>query len=277
MTGTDNRVTTNGAFDFAGTAAVVTGAGSGIGRAIAHSLAAQGSSVLITDTDEDRCATVVDEIVGLGGHAVAQRCDVRQTQDFVEARDRCLLAFGRIDIVVNNVGVMVSGKPEEIPVEEWQRLFDINVLGIVRSNEVFVPMLILQGSGHIVNTASASALLNYAYDRTPYAATKAAVLTLSENLFLYLRPHGIGVTCLCPTGVATNILEHIRVIGEPLSLRRPAHQIVAADVVGKQVIDAIRDRRFLVVTAETVWDELRRKGMDVDAYLVEREAWMHGP
>ncbi len=162
-------------FEFEDTVAFVTGAGSGIGRAVAHHLARRGSSVLVTDVDDERAASVAAEIVDAGGAALAQRCDVAQSADFAAARDRCLSDLGGIDIVVNNVGVLVAGRPELIPVHEWQRVLDLNVLGVVRSNEVFLPLLMEQGRGHIVNTGSASGIINYAYDRTPYAASKAAV------------------------------------------------------------------------------------------------------
>src|SRR5437867_3323592 len=153
------------------------------------------------------------EITGAGGIAVSQPCDVARTADFVAARDRMLDEFGAVDVVVNNVGVMAAGRPEVIPVDEWERVLDVNVLGVVRSNEVFLPLLVEQRRGHLVNTASATGILNYSYDRGPYAASKAAVVMLSEGLFLYLRPYGVGVSCLCPTGVATNIVEQIRFFG----------------------------------------------------------------
>jgi NAD(P)-dependent dehydrogenase (short-subunit alcohol dehydrogenase family) len=264
-------------FELDGTAAFVTGAGSGIGRGIAHQLAARGTSVLVTDVDEERIATVAAEIVDAGGTAVAQRCDVAQDADFVAARDRCLTEFGRVDVVVNNVGVLAAGRPELIPVAEWQRILDLNVLGVVRSNAVFLPVLMEQGHGHVVNTASASGIINYAYDRTPYAASKAAVVMLSEALFMYLLPYGVGVSCLCPAGVMTNILEQIRFIGEQLPLSAPELPLVGPDDVGHLVADAVERREFLVVTADQVRDELRRKGDDLDAYLHEREAWMHAP
>ena len=263
-------------FDLAGAGAVVTGAGSGIGRAIAHELAARGARVLVTDIDEDRAATVAGEITAAGATAVSQRCDVARSEDFVAARDRAVAEFAAVDVVVNNVGVLVAGRPEVIPVDEWQRILDLNVLGIVRSNEVFLPLLMEQRRGHVVNTASASGILNYAYDRTPYAASKAAVVMLSEALFMYLRPHGVGVSCLCPAGVATNIVEQIRFIGEQLPLSAPDLPVVDASVAGTRVADAIEQRRFLVVTADEVLDELRHKGDDLDAYLQRQERWIHG-
>ncbi len=262
-------------FEFEGTVAFVTGAGSGIGAAVAHHLARRGSRVLVTDVDDGRATVVAAEIVDAGGVALAQRCDVAQSGDFVAARDRCFTDLGGIDIVVNNVGVLVAGRPERIPIDEWQRILDLNVLGVVRSNEVFLPVLMEQGHGHVVNTASLAGLVNYSYDRTPYAASKAAVVMLSEALFMYLLPYGVGVSCLCPAGVTTNILEQIRFIGEQLPLSAPELPLVEPDVVGRRVAEAIERREFLVLTAEEVRDELRRKGDDPDAYLHEREEWMH--
>ena len=262
-------------FDLQGTAAVVTGGGSGIGRAVATEFARRGAHVLVTDVNDERAETVAGEITGEGGAAVWQHLDVTERDDFVAARTRCLDEFGRVDVVVNNVGTMIGGRPEQIPAEEWSKLLDVNVLGIVRSNEVFLPLLMEQGSGHVVNTASTNGIIVYSYDRTPYAASKAAVMMLSQQLFVYLRPYGVGVSCLCPAGVLTNIIEHMRPVGEQLPLRSPHLPLVEAHVAGTNVANAVESRAFLVLTADEVRDELRRKGDDLDAYLVEREHWLH--
>ena len=230
-------------FVLPGAAAVVTGGGSGIGRAVATEFARRGAHVLVTDVDDARAETVATEITADGGRAIWQHLDVTQRDDFVAARSRCLEDFGRVDVVVNNVATMLSGRPEQIPAEEWSRLLDVNVLGIVRSNEVFLPMLIEQGHGHVVNTASTNGIIVYSYDRTPYAASKAAVMMLSEQLFVYLRPYGVGVSCLAPAGVMTNIVEHMRPVGEQLPFRAPDFPIVTADVAGTRVADAVESRR----------------------------------
>jgi NAD(P)-dependent dehydrogenase (short-subunit alcohol dehydrogenase family) len=250
--------------EFAQAVAVVTGAGSGIGRACAHSFARRGARVVVTDIDADRAVAVAEE---LGDHGVATRCDVTSLGDLEAARDLALQRFGRVDLVMNNVGVLAVGAVEDIPLEAWQRIIDINLLGVVRSNLVFLPGLLEQGSGHIVNTASTAGLLPYGFDRLPYTATKHAVVGLSESLALYLRPRGIGVSCLCPAGVATNIVEQITFYGEPAPPRGPAFPVLDAETVGEIVADGVSEGRFLILTAPEAADELREHGADVDAYL----------
>jgi NAD(P)-dependent dehydrogenase (short-subunit alcohol dehydrogenase family) len=250
--------------------AVITGAGSGIGRATAVSLAQRGCRVIVTDVDVERAKSVAGEVRAAGSDAEAVGCDVTRSEDFEAVRDCALDRFGRVDIIMNNVGVLAMGRVEDIPLEAWQRIIDINLLGVVRSNLVFVPMLVAQGRGHIVNTASTAGLLPYGFDRLPYTATKHAVVGLSEALALYLRPHGIGMTCLCPAGVATNIHEQITFFGEVAPIRAPALPIVDASEVGESVVDAIEHGRFLVLTAPQVHDELVERARDLDAYLEQR-------
>ena len=137
-------------------------------------------------------------------------------------------------------------------------------------------MLMEQARGHVVNTASVSGILNYAYDRTPYAASKAAVVMLSEALFMYLRPLRRRRVVPVPGRRGD---EHPR--ADPLHRRAapavsaPDLPVVDADVAGTRVADAIERRDFLVVTADEVRDELRRKGDDLDAYLRAQEEWIH--
>jgi NAD(P)-dependent dehydrogenase (short-subunit alcohol dehydrogenase family) len=256
-----------GFVNIAQSVAIVSGAGSGIGRAAALSLAARGSKVMVTDLLADRAASVAAEISSSGGSAVAQQCNVSEISELELVRDRTLDEFGHIDIVMNNVGVIAMGPPETLPIGEWERVIDVNLLSIVRSNLTFLPLLLAQGSGHIVNTASASGLLAYGYDRLPYVATKHAVVGLTESLARYRRPRGIGVTCLCPSGVITNIVEQMTRFGEPLTPRAPDYPIVEAEVVGELVADAIVDGRFLILTATEVQDELEERTRDIEAYL----------
>jgi NAD(P)-dependent dehydrogenase (short-subunit alcohol dehydrogenase family) len=250
--------------DLSDAVAVITGAGSGIGRAVAHSLAGRGSRVVVTDIDGDRASLVAGE---LGGRGVAAPCDVTQLGDLEAVRDLALERFGRVDLVMNNVGVLAVGPVEEIPLGAWERIIDINVMGVVRSNLVFLPGLLQQGSGHIVNTASTAGLLPYGFDRLPYTTTKHAVVGLSESLALYLRPKGIGVSCLCPAGVATNIVEQITFYGDPAPPRGPLFPVVDAASVGELVADGVSAGRFLILTAPEAAEEVRKHGADIDEYL----------
>lgn len=258
-------------FDLSGAATVVTGGGSGIGRAAALAFAERGARVVIGDLREERAHQVAAEIAEAGGSALGIGADVSTETALAALRDACLSTFGRVDVVMNNVGVIDMGAPESLPDAAWERGFNVNVMSIARSNRVFLPLLIGQGSGHVVNTASASGLLAYGFDRLPYVASKHAVVGITEALALYLTPKGIGVTCLCPSGVMTNIVDDISVHGQTSGApRAPQHAISEAAAVGGLVADAVTQGRFLVTTAPEMDAELRERAADLDAYLQAR-------
>jgi NAD(P)-dependent dehydrogenase (short-subunit alcohol dehydrogenase family) len=251
-----------------GAVTVLTGAGSGIGRATAVAFAQRGASVVVSDRSENRVAETVSQIRALGQPVVGLPVDVTVETDLEKLRDTALEQFGRIDLVMNNVGVLAIGAPEALPDEAWLHTIDVNLFSVARSNRVFLPGMISQGSGHVVNTASASGLLGYGFDRLPYVASKHAIVGLSEALATYLGPKGIGVTCLCPSGVITNILEGITAYGQvgttPVA---PAHRIVAAEDVGNITADAVEAGRFLAVTAPEVHDALIERANDIEQYI----------
>jgi NAD(P)-dependent dehydrogenase (short-subunit alcohol dehydrogenase family) len=249
--------------------AVITGAASGIGRAIARALADRGAHIVAVDLDNDGIQALASELRDQGATVLPQRADVSDPQAFEGIRSTALQRFGRVDIVVNNVGVLTNGLPQDIPITEWQRILDINLMSVVRSNAAFVPLLIDQGSGHLVNTASFAGLFTYSYDRLPYAATKAAIVQVSEGLAIYLRPKNIGVTLLCPGPVLTNIAAAVPTFGEGAPLRIPGEQFELLDPaqVGELVADAILRNRFFVPTHVGVVEELRRRVEDWDAYI----------
>jgi NAD(P)-dependent dehydrogenase (short-subunit alcohol dehydrogenase family) len=173
---------------------------------------------------------------------------------------------------MNNVGTLTMGWPHEVPLTEWQRVIDVNLLTIVRSIRVFVPLLVEQGEGHLVNTSSTSGLYPYAFDRLPYAATKAAVVALSECLALYLRPRGVGISCLCPGAVVAEksnfAKEQIVVIGDsPPPLRRSPAVPADPDDIGELVVEAIEQNTFLVLPQPDVRETILRKWQDPDDFL----------
>jgi NAD(P)-dependent dehydrogenase (short-subunit alcohol dehydrogenase family) len=250
--------------DLSRSVAVLTGAGSGIGRATAHAFARRGAQVVVTDRDEERATAAANEI---GSMARGMRCDVTNIDDLRTVRDAALEQFGRVDLVMNNVGVLAVGPVEAIPLEGWARIVDINLMSVVRSLTVFLPGLLEQGSGYIVNTASTAGLFPYGYDRLPYTTTKHAIVGLSESLAGYLRPRGIGVSCFCPAGVMTNILEQVTFYGAPHPPRGPDFGIVDAETAAELVVEGVVRDRFLIVTTDDVYDELRERGADPEAYL----------
>jgi NAD(P)-dependent dehydrogenase (short-subunit alcohol dehydrogenase family) len=254
-----------------GAVAVITGAGSGIGRATALALAGRGCRVIVTDLDAARADAVAAEIVAAGGGAIGARCDVASDDDLAAVLDTTMASFGRVDIVMSNVGVIAKGLPLEIPLDAWSSIIDINLLGTVRVIRTFLPSLLDQGSGHVVTTGSTAGLFPYAFDRLPYAATKAAVVALTESLALYLRPKGIGVTCFCPAGVITNIVEQVREYGPPTPIQAPQVPLISAEEAGELVVQGIVDDQLLVLTdamaATMVEDHARDRSAFVDSQI----------
>ena len=258
----------------AGTVAVLTGAGSGIGRATAHSLARRGATAVVSDVDTERAQLVASEIQALGGRARGMRCDVSRPEDVAALVETTVRDCGRIDIIMSNVGVIAKGDPLEIPMDAWSSIIDVNLLGTVRVLHAFLPALIEQGSGHVVTTGSTAGLFPYAYDRLPYVATKAAVVALSESLALYTRPRGIGVTCFCPAGVITNIAEQIREYGPPSPVQPPQIPVISAEDAGELVVQGILDDRLLVLTDPSAESMIQQHAADREAFLASQIRWL---
>jgi NAD(P)-dependent dehydrogenase (short-subunit alcohol dehydrogenase family) len=250
-----------------GKVAAITGAGSGIGRATALALARRGAAVVVSDLHATRADDVRAEIDALGSRAVSARCDVTSADDVAALADVARSNFGGVDIVMSNVGVIAKGLPSEIPLEAWAAIIDVNLLGTVRVVQAFLPQLLEQGSGHVVVTGSTAGLFPYAFDRLPYAATKAGVVALTESLALYLRPRGIGVTCFCPAGVITNIVEQIREYGPPTPIQPPQIPIITAEAAGELVVHGIIDDRLLVLTDPIAQRMIERHATDREAFL----------
>jgi NAD(P)-dependent dehydrogenase (short-subunit alcohol dehydrogenase family) len=259
-----------------GTVAVITGAGSGIGRATARALARRGCTIVVSDLDAARAEAAAAEIEADGGRALPARCDVTSDDDVERLAEHAHMAFGRVDIVMSNVGVIAKGLPVEIPLDAWQAVIDVNLLGTMRVLHAFLPALLEQGHGHVVTTGSTAGLFPYAYDRLPYAATKAAVVALTESLALYLRPRGIGVTCFCPAGVITNIVEQIREYGPPTPLQAPQIPLIGADEAGELVVQGILDDQLLVLTDAVAGEMVVRHATDREAFVRSQIEYVEG-
>ncbi|MFK7991036.1 MAG: SDR family NAD(P)-dependent oxidoreductase [Sandaracinaceae bacterium] len=202
--------------------AVITGAASGFGRAVALVLSDRGGRLVLSDIDEDGLAETREMAEGRGGTVHTARCDVRSAEDVEALAVLADDAFGGTDIVINNAGVAVAGTIGEVPLEDWRWAVDINLWGVVYGCHSFVPRMKKQGSGWVMNVASAAGLLSGA-TMGPYNVSKAGVVALSETLYGELAGTGVSVSALCPTFFQTKIHESARA---PARLMRATEKLI---------------------------------------------------
>ncbi len=192
--------------------AVITGAGSGLGRAFALDLAGRGGRLLLADVDEAGLAETVALVEAAGGTALAARCDVADEGAVNALAVQADATLGAVDLLINNAGVAVGGGFDAVPLEDWRWVMGVNLWGVIHGCHAFVPRMVGQGRGFVLNVASAAGLLAPPM-LSPYNVTKAGVVALSETLHAELRGKGIRVTALCPTFFRTGLTRTARVSG----------------------------------------------------------------
>lgn len=225
----------------------VTGGGSGLGRAIAIRYARAGWRVCVGDVNDARGAETLAELAGTAGHHFLH-CDVTRDEDLPAAARWLDEQWGGVDVIVNNAGVAQAGPIEEVPLEDWRWILDVNVLGVVRGCRAFVPLLRRRG-GYIVNVASMAGLLDVPR-LAAYNASKAAVVSISETLQHELRDAGIGVTVACPGFFRTNLAESLRTTDPTFRgvlQRLSARSAVTAADVAESIYRAVSRGRFHVL------------------------------
>lgn len=186
--------------------AVITGAASGIGRALAIAWAEQGWKVGVVDFNAEEADKTLAMVEKAGGKGETYQCDVRNLGEIQAMADHFFDTWGGVDLLMNNAGVGAAGEVGDIPVEEWRRVIDTDLWGVIYGCHAFLPRMKARGRGHIVNTASMAGVLSGA-EMSPYNVSKAAVISLSETLKMELAPYNIGVTVICPMAVQTKVLE----------------------------------------------------------------------
>ncbi|MGZ3439178.1 MAG: SDR family NAD(P)-dependent oxidoreductase [Polyangia bacterium] len=231
--------------------AVVTGAGSGLGRAFCLELSRRGARILCADIDEASAKKTASQVGG-----TALRCDVSKIEEVEALAAEAERALGGADLVINNAGVAVAGLVGEVPLDDWRWIMGVNLWGVIYGCHVFAPRLRKLGRGHIINVASAAGLLAPP-GLAPYNVTKAAVVALSETLCAELKDAGVGVTVLCPTFFRTNITASSRAVDRrqlAVVEKMMSRATVQADDVARFALDcARRDELYALPHADGRW------------------------
>lgn len=236
-----------------GKTAFITGGASGIGLATAHLLGAEGMNLVVADVEEAALATGEVALGAAGYPVLGVRCDVRQVDDLEAAARATIARFGAVHVVFNNAGVVATGRVEDLSLQAWEWVIDVNLWGVIHGCRVFLPIMKSQGvPGHIVNTASMAGL-NSGPLMSPYYVSKFGVVALSESVWHECRIDNvpIGVSVLCPGFVKTRIHE--------------ADRNLPADVASARVGDA--GAAFISMLGAGV--EAGREVSDVAAVIVD--------
>ena len=250
------------AMELEGRHAVVTGAASGIGRALAHRFAEEGARrVVVADFNLDGAREVAESIDGL-----AVRVDAASETDVRALVDAATDAHGPIDLFVSNAGVPgPGGGPEAGSAEDWDQTWRVNVMSHVWAARALLPGMVERGEGYLVNTASAAGLLTQV-SALAYSATKSAAVSVAEWLHINYVDAGVKVSCICPQGVRTPMLDVA--MEEPAGAAAlTAGGFLEPEDVAAAVVEGIRDERFLILPHEEVARFLALKGADPERWL----------
>lgn len=256
--------------------AVVTGAASGIGLALTERLLDEGMSVVMADVEGETLHAAADRLADRGARVRGVAVDVADASQVEHLRDEALAAFGAVHLLANNAGVAAGMPNWRTPPSVYQWVVGVNLLGVAYGVSTFAPLMVEQGEGHIVNTASEAGL-----SATPmlgsYHATKYGVVGLSESLWMELEGTGVGVSCLCPELVRTKIFEATRNAPAATGLPKPPEipmetiegfmRTVAMDPrdVAGQVVYAVRANRFWILTHSVTRTRVAERNADLDA------------
>jgi NAD(P)-dependent dehydrogenase (short-subunit alcohol dehydrogenase family) len=251
--------------EFAGKTAFVTGGAGGIGLALGRAFAQSGMKVMLADIEADALHAAVKSLQEISPDIRGTICDVADAASVERAAQASFDAFGKVHVVCNNAGVAAGGGIDHISLDNWRWVIDVNLMGVLHGIKSFLPHIRAHGEGgHIVNTASMAGMQT-GLGFSPYGATKFAVVSMSEGLATQLKPHGIGVSVLCPSFVRTRIGESGRNRPErhgqslPLDPASPAAAVVAEIArqievgldpasVAARVLEAIRQDELYIFT-----------------------------
>lgn len=240
-----------------GQGVVVTGGGSGIGRAMCRRFAAEGARVVVMDRDAGAAEAVAEEIDG-----TALAVDVTRAAELTAALGRAEATLGAIDLLACNAG-LIAGGDIDAPDEVWQLAWEVHLMSHVVAARAVVPRMLARGGGTIVATASAAGLLTN-LGAAPYAVTKHATVAFAEWLAVTYGDRGLRVHCLCPMGVATPMLSHDHWAIDSV---KASGAVLDPDAVADAVMRGLADGKFLILPHPEVGDFLRKKATDPDGWI----------
>jgi NAD(P)-dependent dehydrogenase (short-subunit alcohol dehydrogenase family) len=261
-----------------GRVALVTGGASGIGKALCGALVSRGASVVVADINASTAAALARELDERGpGSATSLSLDVADAGGFERAVGEVTDRHGRLDLLFNNAGIGIGGPVEELGLAHWERTLDVNLRGVVHGVVAAYPVMVEQGSGHIVNTASLAGLLPFPFG-VPYAMTKHAVVGLSVSLRSEARTHGVRVSAVCPGVIDTPLLDSegppdlprttLAGRGREMFLRANRGPAYPPELLAEDVLRGVERNRAIIVAprrARAIWLANR-----VSPRLVER-------
>lgn len=181
---------------------IVTGAGSGIGRATAILFAKEGAKIVVADWSEEGGKETAEEIKNQGGEVVFVKTDVSKAEDVEKMKNICLEKFGRVDILINNAGIVKFSPLHETPEEDWDKVIDVNLKSVFLCSKAVIPEMLKQGKGKIVNTASIAGLVGFE-NIGPYCASKGGIIALTREMALEYAPKKININCIAPGVIRT--------------------------------------------------------------------------
>lgn len=242
---------------FFGKKTLITGAGSGIGRATAFELAQAGAHLILTDINRDSVEQTATRARAMGAEVETHLVDVSDYDDMKALADKVHRTHGALDILVNNAGVGIGGDFLSTPVEDWHWVLGINLMGVVHGCKVFAPQMVTRKSGHIVNVASAAGYFA-APDMTAYSASKHAVMGLTESLRAEFAAYDIGVSAICPGIINTNIVATGRMHGTTGQNQQKLvgfykRRNYGPEHVARAIADAIRLNKAVVPVSPEAW------------------------
>lgn len=222
----------------AGKIIVVTGASSGLGEAVARLLSSQGATVVLGARRNDRIQALAAELIRLGGRASAVETDVTQHKQVQNLVDHAVESYGRIDVMINNAGLMPSSPLDRLKIDDWDRMIDVNIKGVLYGIAAALPPMQRQKAGHIVNVSSVAGHKVRAGGAV-YAATKHAVRALSEGLRQEVKPYNIRTTVISPGAVATELTDSVTEPDIAAAMRKVYEAAIPADSFARAVSYAL--------------------------------------